>query len=83
MNSMARKGYAVEQGDALDFAVRSVVHGRDAEETNVVRLWGPLGSGRVWCRGRPCLRTQVELQMDPYLLRLRFSSKIWSYWLFN
>lgn len=29
VNPTAREGYALKQGDALEFAVRLVVHGRD------------------------------------------------------
>ena len=40
VNPMASKGYALQQGDVLDFAVRFVVHDGDAEEAEVAGLWG-------------------------------------------
>ncbi len=42
VNPMAGKGYALKQGDVLDFAVRFVVHDGDAEEADVAGLWGDL-----------------------------------------
>ena len=36
---MARQGYALKQGDVLDFAVRFIVHDGDAEEAKVAGMW--------------------------------------------
>ena len=35
-----RKGSTLNRGDALDFAVRFVVHDGDVEEADVAGLWG-------------------------------------------
>ena len=45
VNPMARQGYALKQGDVLDFAVRFVVHDGDAEEANVAGMWGAFDGG--------------------------------------
>ena len=40
VNPLASKGYALTQGDVLDFAVRFVVHDGDAGDADVAGLYG-------------------------------------------
>lgn len=40
VNPMAREGYALKQGNVLDFARRIAVHDGDVEEADVAELWG-------------------------------------------
>ena len=39
VNPIAREGYALNQDDVLDFAVRFVVHDGDVEEADVAGMW--------------------------------------------
>ncbi len=47
VNPMAREGYALTEGDALDFAVRFVVHDGDMEEADVAGMWGAFDAGEA------------------------------------